>query len=290
MSIAPRRQGALAGMLGLLCLAVCASVAAAAPSRVIALGSDVTEIVHALGEEGRLVARDATSQYPESVRALPDVGYLRQLGAEGVLSLRPDLILAAPDAGPREALEQMRSTGVTVADMPKGHGADALIARVKQIADVLGVPEKGEALAAKLRTEIAAAEAEVAKMQGRPKVLFIIAAAGGSPQAAGRHTAADTMIALAGGENVFAAHEGYKAVSLETTAAAGPDAIAMMTHTLANMGGLDGVTKHPALRLTPAAKTRRIVTDDGGYMLGFGPRLPQAILDFARAIRGGGKS
>jgi iron complex transport system substrate-binding protein len=206
------------------------------------------------------------------------------------MSLRPDLILAAPDAGPREALEQIRSTGVTVSAMPKGHGPDALLARVKLIAEVLGVPEKGEALASKLRTEIAEAEAEVAKMEGHPKVLFIIAAAGGSPQAAGRHTAADTMIALAGGENVFAAHEGYKAVSMETTAAAGPDAIAMMTHTLANMGGMDGVAKHPALRLTPAAKTGRIVTEEGGYLLGFGPRLPQAILEFARAIRGGGKS
>jgi iron complex transport system substrate-binding protein len=75
-------------------------------------------------------------------------------------------------------------------------------------------------------------------------------------------------------------------VSLEATAAAGPDAIVMMTQTLENLGGVSGVTEHPALRLTPAAKSGRVVARDGIYMLGFGPRLPQAMVEVARAIRG----
>jgi iron complex transport system substrate-binding protein len=56
------------------------------------------------------------------------------------------------------------------------------------------------------------------------------------------------------------------------------------------MGGADSVADHPALRLTPAARAKRIVARDGSYLLSFGPRLPKAIVDFAHAIRGDEKS
>lgn len=108
--------------------------------------------------------------------------------------------------------------------------------------------------------------------------------------AAGHDTAADSLIALSAGENVFASHTGYKALSSEAIAAAAPEAIGMMNHTLQSMGGISAVTGHPALRLSPAAKHTRIVAREGSFLLSFGPRLPEAILDFARAIRGKGHS
>jgi iron complex transport system substrate-binding protein len=263
-----------------------AAIAGDLPQRVVTLGSDVTEIVYALGEGKRLAARDDTSTFPEDAAKLPSVGYFRQLGAEGVLSLRPDLILATTQAGSAEALKQIAGAGVRIITMPEGFSPDAVLRKVEVVAEALGVPEKGAGLAAELRSEFDAAKAQIAALAGRPKVLFIIAAAGGAPLAAGTRTAADALVTLAGGENVFAAHSGYKAVSLESAAAAGPEAIAMMTQTLENMGGVSGVTDNSAFRLTPAAKASRIIARDGSYMLSFGPRLPQAMVDMARAIRG----
>ena len=64
-----------------------APLGAAAQDRVVSLGGSVTEIVAALGEGDRLVGRDTTSTVPETVRALPDLGYVRALSAEGVLSV-----------------------------------------------------------------------------------------------------------------------------------------------------------------------------------------------------------
>ena len=69
-------------------------------------------------------------------------------------------------------------------------------------------------------------------MPGRPKVLFIINAGGGTPMAAGRDTAADSLIALCAAENVFASHTGYKALSSEAIAGAAAEAIGLMDHTL----------------------------------------------------------
>ena len=263
----------------------CAS-AQSQPVRIVALGGDITEIIYRLGEQQRLAGRDTTSMFPSEARAIPDVGYSRQLGAEGVLSTKPDLILASATAGPPEVLKQIVSTGVPVIQLADAHTPEGLLDKVGRISTALGVPEKGAALAEQLRREIAEAKAAVAAMPGKPKVLFVINAGGGSPMAAGRGTAADSLIALCAAENVFAAHTGYKAVSLEATVAAAPDAIGMMDHTLESMGGASAVAGHPALRLTPAAKAMRIVARDGSFLLGFGPRLPQAIVDFAKAIRG----
>lgn len=78
--------------------------------RIVSLGSSVTEIIYALGEQDRLVACDSTSMHPPEVSALPDVGYLRALSPEGVISVRPDLIVAEEGAGPIEAVDLLRST------------------------------------------------------------------------------------------------------------------------------------------------------------------------------------
>jgi len=260
------------------------------PGRVIALGGDITEIIYRLGEQQRLAGRDATSNFPAETQSVPAVGYFRQLGAEGVLSLKPDLILASASAGPPEVLQQIVATGVPVVRLPDTHSTDGLLDKIDRIAKTLGVPEKGAQLAKELRRDIAEAKSAVAAMTGKPRVLFIINAGGGAPMAAGRDTGADSLIALSAGENVFASHTGYKALSSEAIAAAAPEVIGMMEQTLESMGGVPAVASHPALRLSPAAREARIVAREGSFLLSFGPRLPQAIVEFARAIRAKGQS
>jgi iron complex transport system substrate-binding protein len=273
-----------------ICFLTAAHTAEAQNARIIALGGDVTEIVYRLGEGSRLAGRDTTSTYPPEAKALPDVGYFRQLGAEGVLSLKPDLILASAAAGPPPVIEQLRSAGVRIVQLSSGFTPDILLAKVTTIAEELGVPRKGAALVEELKSKIETARSEAGKLPGRPRVLFLINAGNGAPLASGRDTAADALISLAEAENVFSAHTGYKPISAEAAAASAPDAIGLMEQTLAAMGGVDGVAKHPALSLTPAARNRKIFGRDGSYLLNFGPRLPEAILDFARAIREKGSS
>ena len=76
------------------------------PRGVISIGGDITEIIYALGKIDQVIGRDTTSFYPPSVTSLPDIGYVRQLGAEGLLSLSPDLIIASSESGPPEVVEQ----------------------------------------------------------------------------------------------------------------------------------------------------------------------------------------
>jgi iron complex transport system substrate-binding protein len=277
-------------LLALLMTPAAPAIAQDEPQRVITLGGDITEIVYQLGAGDRLVARDSTSTYPPEAEALPDVGYFRQLGAEGVISLRPDLILASASAGPPEVLQQIAETGIRIEHLPDSHSADGLLDKVRQIAQALKMPEAGAALAMKLGKDLEESQAKITAMDDAPKVLFIINTGSGALMAAGRETSADALIKLAGAENVFASHDGYKTISLESAAASAPDAIALMAHTLKALGGPAKVADHPALKLTPAAKEKRIVARDGSYLLSFGPRLPEVIVDFAEALRGKGKS
>ena len=69
-------------------------------SRLVSIGGDVTEIIYALGEEKRLIARDSTSLYPKEATQLPDVGYMRALSPEGILAVNPTAIIAVEGSGP----------------------------------------------------------------------------------------------------------------------------------------------------------------------------------------------
>ncbi len=257
-------------------------------SRVLSIGGAVTEIVHALGQQDRLIARDTTSSHPPSVMQLPDVGYMRALSAEGVLSTRPDLILAEEDAGPPEVVEILRDAGIPFRTIPGGTDADALAARIEAVADALGVPRAAAGPVASLRADLAAA-AEATQGQAPARVMFILSVQGGRIMASGRGTEADAMIRLAGATNAIDAFDGYKPVTDEAILAAAPEVILMMDRgeaTASHGAPDDELLAMPALQPTPAARDGRVIRMDGLYLLGFGPRTGQAARDLHEAIYG----
>ena len=255
--------------------------------RIVTIGGDVTEIVHALGAFDRVIARDQTSVYPEDVFEKPDVGYMRSLSAEGVLSVKPDLILAVDGSGPAETLDILKAASVPLVIVPKGESPEGVAAKITLVAQVLGLEEKGKALADKVLADFGAVEKALAtlKPEERKKVVFLLSLQGGKPMAAGQKTAADAMIALAGGANPLTAIEGYRPASEEAIAAAAPDTILMM-----NRGGEshratpEEVFATPAFALTPAARTKSLIVMDGAYLLNFGPRAALAAADLAHRL------
>lgn len=274
------------GVLGVPLRRACASE----PLRVISVGGSLTEIVFALGAGDRLVGTDTTSMYPAGAQALPKVGYQRTLSAEGVLSLRPSLVLATAEAGPPAALQQLASSGVRLVRATGDHNFESVVANVGTVADALGLPAAGRALEAKLRSEWAATQAAVAARAGgaRPRVLFILSHAANNVQVSGTGTAADAMIRYAGSTNAIAAidggFKGYRPLAAEAVIAAAPDVILTTREGLEAIGGVDALLKRPGLALTPAGRAKRVVAPDALLLLGFGPRLPQAVRELAQSL------
>ena len=117
-------------------------------SRVVAVGGSITEIVYALKAQKRLVAVDTTSLHPPSaLKTLPNVGYMRALSAEGVLSVDPSLILAIDGSGPPDVLDVLSKASIPLVTVPNEFSENGILDKIHFIAAVLGVPEKGEALA-----------------------------------------------------------------------------------------------------------------------------------------------
>jgi len=254
--------------------------------RIVAVGGSVTEVVYALGEQDRLIARDTTSIHPEEANALPDVGYMRALSAEGVLSVDPDLILMLEGSGPPETVEVLRKSGVSIVDVPESYSAEGIVQKVRTIGDVLGVPEKAEALAQKLEADLAAARQDASRKSGGVRVMFILSTKGGRILASGRDTAADGILALAGAENAVADFAGYKQLSDEAILSAAPDVVLMMDRAGDHGASAGTLFSHPALAQTPAGKHNRLVKMGGQYLLGFGPRTAEAIRELASRLAG----
>jgi iron complex transport system substrate-binding protein len=255
--------------------------------RVVAIGGALTEIVYALGAEASLIAVDTTSQYPaDALRRLPNVGYMRALSAEGVLSMKPTLIIAEGDSGPPAVLAQLRSAGASLALLRKDPSPEGVVYKVRAVSRLLGREAQGEKLALSFTADMAALAAVVGKVERRPKVVFLLSASRGL-MAAGRDTAAQRVIELAGGVNAIQGYTGYKPLSAEAVIAGKPDFILVTEHGLPQIGGVAQLLERPELAETPAGREKRVVAMDALLLLGFGPRTPQGVRVLAEKLHPG---
>lgn len=255
----------------------------ATPSRVVTLGGGVTEIAYALGAGGQLVGSDQSSLYPEAATRLPRVGYYRAVPVEGVLALQPDLVLASEQAGPPASLQRLRELGARLVVVPDAPSVESLRQRIRAVAEALGREREGERMLADLDAGLRQAQARPAT----PARVLLLMNRTGTPLAAGDDTAADTVLSLAGLDNVLAGkQQGYKPLSAESLAALSPDLVIVTAGSLAATGGVGGVLALPGLAATPAGRAERIIVMDDLLVLGMGPRLPMALQELkARAAQ-----
>lgn len=257
-------------------------------SRLVSVGGDVTEIIYALGEEGRLIARDTTSMYPEAAMKLPDVGYMRALSPEGILAMNPTAIIAVEGSGPPEALNVLKGASVPFETVPNTYDRDGILKKIDRVGSLLAVPDKAKALKEKVGADLDAAIADAGKRPetDRKRILFILSMQGGKIMASGTGTAADGIIKLSGSVNAVGNFPGYKPLTDEAIIEAKPDVILMMNRGDGSSVKDEDLLKQPAIALTPAAEKKAIIRVDGLHMLGFGPRTASAVRELNAAIYG----
>lgn len=280
----PRRRAALQQGLSLAAAFGLTSAIdpalAQAPSkavRLVTLGGAITEIVYLLGAQAQLVGTDTTSLYPLAAQKTAKVGYMRQLSAEGLLSLKPDAIIATTEAGPTVVLDQIRSAGVQV-ELIK---VDYTWAQVQRAVTAVGLAstreQQAQSLLAQLNSQWVTAQSAVARYKGRkPRVLFILSHSA-SVQVAGEKTGADAIIRYAGGQNAMSGFDGYRPLTAEAMSSVAPEIILTTTQGIEAYGGVDKFWTRPELSLTPAFKTKALLHMDALELLGFGPRMPQSV-------------
>ena len=251
--------------------------AAERPQRIVCAGGDLTEIIYALSAGDRIVAVDSTSVYPPEAREKSQIGYVRRISPEGVLSQKPDLVIGSHDMGPPHAVDQLRSAGINVALGPDGVTAESVPEKVRFVGQEIGLMAEADKLARQIEKRLRDVQETVAQNPSKKRVLFVLGLSDNGPLIAGAETAAESVIQLAGGLSVGQGFKGYKPMSREAILQANPDLILMMNGAARRAGGIDVILKRPEFSLTNAGKNKNVILMDGMLLLGFGPRTPEAI-------------
>lgn len=259
---------------------------AAVIERVISAGGSISEWLVAVGAEQQLVGVDTTSLHPQSLQALPSVGYQRQLAAEGVLTLQPQVLFGSDEMGPPPVLQQLRSAGVQIETLPVDANMLAVSQAVRRIGAVLARSEQAEQALSAFKQGIWQQQQKLALIDGAaPRVLLVFSVGHGNPLTAGTNTVGDWLIKQAGGENL-AVHAGFKALSSESMLALNPQVIIVADRHNQGLAALESILSHaPALQYSDAVKNKRIVALDPTLLVGgLGPRLPEHIAQLMDAF------
>jgi iron complex transport system substrate-binding protein len=239
---------------------------AAPPQRIVSLLPSLTETVCALGAGTRLVGVDRYSNWPASVSALPQLGGLEDAQVERIVSLKPDVILAAKSA---RVIERLRSLGQRVVVLESQTHADvrrtlALLGRL------LGTPDAAEAVWSGIEKDLVAAAARVPPSLRGLKVYFEVAP---DPYAAGAGSFIGETLARLGLGNAVPRELGpFPNLNPEFVERAQPDIVMASDRALRSMAGRPG---WQALRALPR---RACGFDTAHYELLIrpGPRMGEA--------------
>ena len=253
--------------------------------RIVSLDGITTEILFALGVGEKVAGGAASRSYPPEAQRLPSVGYQFRLSAEGILSLKPTLVIGREDVRPKEVVEQLERAGVAVVLVPATPSVEGAKAKIRTVAQAVGRVEQGEALVRALERDLLLLKAFQAQHapKGRLKALFLYLRSPGTTYVCGEGSTPVGVMALAGLDNAAQGIRECKPMTAESVVAARPEVIVVFKKGLESVGGLEGLLKLPGVAQTPAGEKRKVVTMDDLYLGSFGPRAGRAALDLFRA-------
>jgi iron complex transport system substrate-binding protein len=245
------------------------------------------DLVFSLGLGDRVIGRDTSTTFPSAARLPLVTPQGHDLSAEAVLGLDPTVILADRSIGPPAVLDQVRRAGIPVVLVDDRPGLAAIPGHIRAVAAALGVPEAGERLVTRVRSEIDAARGSAPRSGPPLRVAFLyVRGTAGVFLIGGKDAGSDAMIEAIGAVDAGTAAGlvKFRPLTSEGLITAAPDVILVMTEGLRSVGGVDGLLKLPGVAQTPAGIARRVVDMDDGILLTFGARTGKAVEALAEAV------
>jgi len=250
--------------------------------KVVALANGAGEIISAMGFKSILIGRDIASTDVD-LKSVPIVTSGHQVVAEKIIALTPDLVIVDKSTGPQSALDALAVAGIRVVTTPEAWTLGDMPAKVRAIADAIGVPASGAALNTALNSSLN-------KLQESPeksRVVFLYLRGGSSIYLiGGKGSGADSLISAVGALDVGAATltNPFSAMTSELLASLNPDVLLVMSKGLQSVGGVSGLVQLPGIAQTAAAKNKRVIAVDDSLLLSFGPRTPDLIEQLSVAM------
>ncbi|WP_329068832.1 heme/hemin ABC transporter substrate-binding protein [Streptomyces sp. NBC_01429] len=262
--------------------------------RVVPLTGSLSEIVFTLGLGKHVVARDITATF-EQAEKLPVITRAHDVSAEGVLSLRPTLVIADTTTGPAEAIGQIRDAGIPLVVVEPAKSLADVGKRIDTVAAMLGVKAAGDELRKRTEERIAAVQKDIPTPGAgeKPRVAFLYLRGSAAVYLlGGARSGASSLLEAAGAVDAgkeSGLSKDFTPITSEALAKAAPDAILVMTKGLESVGGIDGMVKIPGVAETPAGMDRKVVSYADGVLLNYGPRTDEVLRSIVKQLYGNGK-
>jgi iron complex transport system substrate-binding protein len=253
-------------------------------TKIVSLNGSVSEVLAAIGLERNIAGTDITSNYPESLKAKPKIGHNKNINAEGVMALQPDLIIGIKKEVSPALAAQFKAAGVKLLLVEQDYSVNGTKKLIHSLAGSLHASAKGDSLIKVLESDLAKVPPASAQDK-KAKVLFIYARGTGTMMVGGKGTQVDKAITLAGGQNAVTQFSDYKPLTAEALVKADPDIILLFDSGLQSLGGPAGLAKVQGIKETNAGKHNKIISMDGELLSSFGPRLGIAIQELAAKIK-----
>lgn len=247
--------------------------------RIVSLNGAVTETLAALDVSGNIVGRDVTSTFPADLKAT-DLGHVRSITAESILALQPSVVFGTTKDVNPNLNEQLKKANIPLVLIDQEYSIDGSKKLITEVATKLK-KDNYQPLLDNISNKMTAVKA----FDKKPKVLFIYARGAGNLMVAGTGTPLHSMIELAGAENAAAALTDFKPLTPEALLTTNPDVILMFDKGLQSLGGVDGLLKIEGIATTNAGKNKKVVTMDGQYLSGFGPRVGEAVVELHNKLQ-----
>ena len=246
---------------------ICAltALSAQAYERIVAMSPDVADIIVALGATDKLVGKDATNSHP-ALKDVPKVGMHRNITAESVLAVKPDLVLGSYMVQPVSVYQRLNDLNVKAANVAPKEGVDYFANSIKATGIYIG----NRSEAAQLADHWSQDMQPLAKTGKR----YILSYDGRI--VAGKGTVGDELIRRAGGINA-ANVSGLKPMSREGWLAAKPDVIIIADHNQKVIGGVSKFRKRPEIAVSNAAKNNKVEFWPADKFLRYGLNSPKVI-------------
>ena len=192
------------------------------PSRIVSLTPATTEILFALGAEDRLVGRGEYDRWPEAALAVPDLGPGLRPDLEGVLAVRPDLVLLYASQDNRPAAQRLRTAGIMTAAF-KVDRIEHFERTTKLLGQLIGDSARGAGVADSVMRTL---DRVRALTQNRPRVSVVMPAYEDPLLVIGGGSFMSQLVTIAGGRNVYDdIEQPSPAVTFEDVVRRNPDAV-----------------------------------------------------------------
>lgn len=253
--------------------------------KIITAGGTITEVVSELGFGEDIIATDITSTFPANMQELPSIGYRNQIKAEGILALGPDLVLAEEGYMSEDVVRQLQAAGLQVQFFEKPKDINGTYKIVSEISNFLEVPEKGKAINASIEADIKELQNYLQAQSTNPSMAFVMARGQEMVFVAGEETFAESMFNMAGLDHVGKGFKDFIPLTPEALISMNPDYLLFFDSGIQSIGGMDGVKNIRGIENTTAFRQGQILSLDGQYLSGFGPRVGKAALELAKSVR-----